>query len=118
MAPNLSAMIEFYFGNKIRPYFRTNLGDYITNVIIQHRKNAGSFNADNKKNYFGMVPKGDIVFNTGAVSPFIQAQYNFLFQAGEQTSYPEITNKNTSFASIDAGIVFNIKRYQDSRRKN
>jgi hypothetical protein len=107
----LAGMLEFYFGDRIQPYIGTDAGLYFTNTLVSVGSSA---EVSNKKTYFGIGPKAGIQFNTGFISPFVQAQYHFLFGGGEDIQIPGVSGNpwttQSSFATIDFGILFQIGR--------
>jgi hypothetical protein len=107
----LAGMLELYFGDRVQPYIGTDAGLYFTNTLVAVGSNA---EVSNKKTLFGIGPKAGIQFNTGFISPFVQAQYNFLFGGGQDIQIPGISSlictTQSSFATIDFGILFQIGR--------
>ena len=107
----VAGMLEIYFGETIQPYIGTDAGLYFTNTIYT---TGSSSDISNKQTFFGIGPKAGIQFNTGAVSPFIQAQYNFLFGTGSDITIPGVggnpvdINAHSKFLAFDFGILFQI----------
>ena len=109
---NLAGMLEIYLGSKVfQPYIGTDAGLYFTNVKVSGSSGGSNVNTDNKKTYFGVAPKFGIQFNTGFISPFVQAQYHWLFGGGNTIQVPDLTQNPKSydkFFTLDAGILFQI----------
>lgn len=113
---NLAGMLEFYLGHHtIQPYIGTDAGLYFTNVKVSGSPSGGSnINTDNKKTYFGVAPKFGIQFNTGFISPFVQAQYHWLFGGGNTIEVPGVggtpidVKSYDKFFTLDAGILIQI----------
>jgi hypothetical protein len=107
----LAGMLEFYFGDRIQPYIGTDAGLYFTNTVFT---TGTSTDVNNKKTFFGIGPKAGIQFNTGAVTPFVQAQYNVLFGGGDEITIPVPGGANVNvithskFLALDFGILFQI----------
>jgi hypothetical protein len=113
----LAGTLEFYLGSKVvQPYIGTDAGLYFTNVKITTGSGSGNIDQSNKKTYFGVAPKAGIQFNTGFISPFIQAQYHWLFGGGTDITIPGIgdtpidAKSYDKFFTLDAGILFQIGR--------
>jgi hypothetical protein len=111
---NLSGMLEIYLGhNIVQPYFGTDAGLYFTNIKVTGSTSGGgsNINTDNRKTYFGIAPKFGIQFNTGFLSPFVQAQYHWLFGGGNTIEIPNLTENPKSydkFFTLDGGILIQI----------
>ncbi len=104
---SLAAMIEVYFSDKkLRPYAGTDIAVYASNINIAFKSQSGSFNAENKSTHWGIAPKTGLLWNTGVVSPFVQAQYHFLFNGKYEGIQPEVSNMKSSFATFDIGLLF------------
>ena len=110
----LAGMLEIYFGQRIQPYIGTDAGLYFTNTVLQSGSNVEI--GSEKSTNFGIGPKAGIQFNTGAVSPFIQAQYHLLFGGGDEIVIPgtggnpwDLSTQN-KFLTFDFGILFQIGR--------
>jgi hypothetical protein len=104
---SLAAMVEVYFSNnKFRPYAGTDIAVYASNISVAFSNKSGSFNAENKSTHWGIAPKTGLLWNTGVVSPFVQAQYHFLFNGKQDGSQPEVSNAKSSFATFDIGLLF------------
>ncbi len=119
ISTSFAAFAEWYFGNKkLRPYVGTDIGVYASNINIEVKEKAFAMNAENKRTNFGVAPKAGLLFNTGVVSPFIQAQYNFLFSGGNNKGQAEISNSKASFASFDIGILFRFPKCGCKEKKS
>jgi outer membrane protein W len=106
-ATSLAAMVEVYFSDKrFRPYVGTDIAAYASNINIAFKSQSGSFNAENKSTHWGIAPKSGILWNAGVVSPFVQAQYHFLFNGKYDGVQPEVSNAKSSFATFDIGLLF------------
>lgn len=109
---NLAGMVELYLGShKIQPYIGTDAGLYFTNITIGGGMRGGPTNFQNKKTYFGVGPKAGVQFNIGFLSPFIQAQYHWLFGGGSTIQIPDVSVMPTAydkFFTLDAGILIQI----------
>jgi hypothetical protein len=109
---NLAGMLEIYLSKSaIQPYIGTDAGLYFTNIKTSVSSNGGSVNQENKKTYFGVAPKFGIQFNTGLISPFVQAQYHWLFGGGNEIQVPDLLQNPKSydkFFTLDAGILLQI----------
>lgn len=118
MATNFSAFAEWYFGSsKVRPYLGTDIGIYTSNLNLEFRKKSFEFDGTNRQTNFGVAPKAGVLFKTGAVSPFIQAQYHFLFSGKTEGSVPEVSNAKSSFATVDVGVLFNFPKCKCGEKK-
>jgi hypothetical protein len=110
----LAGMLEIFFGNRVQPYIGTDAGLYFTNTVIQNGSNVEIGNE--KSTNFGLAPKLGIQFNTGAVSPFIQAQYHMLFGGGDEIEIPGVggnpwnIESQKKFTTLDFGLLFQIGR--------
>ena len=106
-ATTIAAMFEVYFSeSKFRPYVGTDIAAYASNINVAFKENSGSFDAENKSTHWGLAPKTGLLWNTGVVSPFIQAQYHFLFSGKQDGTQPEVSNIKSSFATFDIGLLF------------
>lgn len=106
-ATSVAAMIEVYFSDKkLRPYAGTDIAAYASNINIAFKSQSGSFDAENKSTHWGIAPKTGLLWNTGVVSPFVQAQYHFLFNGKQNGIQPEVSNAKSSFATFDIGLLF------------
>ena len=109
----LAGMLEIYFGKRVQPYIGTDAGLYFTNTVIQSGSNV---DVSDKKTHFGIAPKAGIQFNTGFISPFIQAQYHLLFGGGDEIVIPGTggnawnIESQKKFTTLDFGILFQIGR--------
>ena len=119
MSTTIAGFAEWYFGTKkLRPYVGTDIGVYASNINIELEEKAFSFNAENNRTSFGIAPKAGLLFNTGIVSPFIQAQYNFLFTGNKNGNQPEVSNSKASFATFDIGLLFNFPKCGCKEKKS
>ena len=113
----LAGMLEIFLGSHtIQPYIGTDAGLYFTNIKVSGSTSGGNVNTDNKKTYFGVAPKFGIQFNTGFLSPFVQAQYHWLFGGGSDITIPGVDNTPINvksydkFFTLDAGLLIQIGR--------
>jgi hypothetical protein len=110
----LAGMLEIYFGKRVQPYIGTDAGLYFTNTVIQSGSNVEI--GSEKSTNFGIAPKVGIQFNTGFVSPFIQAQYHMLFGGGDEIVVPGTggnpwnIESQKKFTTLDFGLLFQIGR--------
>lgn len=118
MATSFSAFAEWYFGaGKIRPYAGADIGMYASNLNLEFKEKSFAFDGNNRQTNFGVAPKAGVLFKTGIVSPFIQAQYNFLFSGKTEGTVPEVSNAKSSFVSVDAGVLFNFPKCKCGENK-
>jgi hypothetical protein len=110
----LAGTLEVFFGRRVQPYIGTDAGLYFSNTVVQTGGNVNV--SENKSTNFGIAPKAGIQFNTGVVSPFIQAQYHLLFGGGDEIEVPGLNGNpwnlesQSKFTTIDFGILFQIGR--------
>lgn len=119
---NLSGMLEYYFGKKVQPYIGADAGLYFTSYFIQGNSGStGAIDIQDKNTYFGAAPKFGIQFNIGAISPFVQGQYHFLFGGGDEVTIPGIggtpidAQTMDKFWTLDFGLLFQIGRVGGKR---
>jgi hypothetical protein len=113
----LAGTLELFLGSHVvQPYIGTDAGLYFTNVHVTGGAGSNNIDQTNKKTYFGVSPKFGIQFNTGFISPFIQAQYHWLFGGGQDILIPGVggapidAKSYDKFLTLDAGILFQIGR--------